>query len=140
MPHLLVATPLNHWTVSRPYAFVDGICIREAVPIRWDVAISKSAISDEDREVLDSTQYWLCATKEYEHVNSSTGNELFDVANATAVALQIICPTGAKHLFLKCQETTEGWDNTGGWHLKPLCTTFFGRLRPFLSRFTNNWG
>jgi hypothetical protein len=44
------------------------------------------------------------------------------------MALQIICPTGAKHIFLKFQQTSEGWDNIGSYHPKELRSTLLGRI------------
>ena len=101
MPQVLVATPLNHSAVSRPYSFADGISIRELSPIRWDVAIIKSNVSALEQEELTTTKYWLCAEKDYEHVHGSVGDELLQPAHAAAMALQILCPNGAKHVFLK---------------------------------------
>jgi hypothetical protein len=111
MPEVLVATPLKYTAVSRPYEFADGISIRELSPIRWDVSIVKGFISEREREDLANNQYWLCAAKEYAHVYGDVGNELYDAAHQAAMVLQIICPTGAKHIFLKFQQTSEGWDN-----------------------------
>jgi hypothetical protein len=44
------------------------------------------------------------------------------------MAVQIICPTGAKHTFLKFRRTSEGWDNVGSRHPKELCSTLLGRI------------
>jgi hypothetical protein len=128
MPEVLVATPLKYTAVSRPYEFADGISIRELSPIRWDVSIVKGFISEREREDLANNQYWLCAAKEYAHVYGDVGNELYDAAHHAAMVLQIICPTGAKHIFLKFQQTSEGWDNIGSSHPKELCSTLLGRI------------
>jgi hypothetical protein len=128
MPEVIVATPLKHGSVSRPYSFGDGISIRELGPIRWDVAIVKSTISERERETFAKTKYWLVAAKEYEHVYGSVGEELYDAARSAAMTLQIICPTGAPHAFLKFQHTTDGWDNIGSLQPKQLCHTLLGRI------------
>jgi hypothetical protein len=44
------------------------------------------------------------------------------------MALEIICPTEAKHIFLKFQRTVGGWDNVGSNHPKELCGTLLGRI------------
>lgn len=128
MPEILVGTPLKYSAVSRPYEFADGISIRQISPILWDASIVKGFISERERDDLANTQYWPCAAKEYEHVYGDVGGELYDAAHHAAMALQIICPTGAKHLFLKFQQTSEGWDNVGSYHPKELCSTLLGRI------------
>ena len=92
------------------------------------VSLIKGSISEREREDLANTRYWLCASKEYEHVFGDVGNELYDAAYHAAMALQIICPTGAKHLLLKFQQTCEGWDNIGSCHRKELCSTLLGKI------------
>jgi hypothetical protein len=97
-------------------------------PIRWDIAIVKSTISERERETFAKTKYWLVAAKEYENAYGSVGEELYDAARNAAMALQIICPTGAPHAFLKFQQTTDGWDNTGSYQPKQLLSTLLGRI------------
>lgn len=129
MPQAIIATPLGYSAVTQPYDFGGGICIRELAPIRWDVAIVKSEVSERGREELAKTKYWVCAANEYEHVYGSVGDELFERAHDAAMALQIICPTGAQHVFLKFHETTAGWDNVASSPPdKPLCSTLLGRI------------
>jgi hypothetical protein len=128
MPEVLVATPLKYSAASRPYEFADGISIRKLSPIRWDVSIVKGFISEQEREDLANTQWWLCAAKEYGNVYGDVGNELYDAAHHAAMALQIICPTGAKHIFLMFQWTVGGWDNIGSYHPKELCSTLLGQV------------
>jgi hypothetical protein len=128
MHEVLVATPLKYSAVSRQYEFADGISIRELSSIRWDVSIVKGFISEREREDLANTRYWLCAAKEYEHVFGDVGDELYDATHHAAMALQIICPIGAKHIFLKFQQTSESWDNIGSYHPKELCSTLLGRI------------
>jgi hypothetical protein len=55
------------------------------------------------------------------------------------MALQILCPTGAKHIFLKFQETSEGWDNIGSYHPKELCSTLLGRITYLEHQGLNNF-
>jgi hypothetical protein len=128
MHEVLVVTPLKHSAVSRPYDFANGISIREISPICWDVSIVKRLVSEREREDLANRRYWLCAAKEYEHVYGHVGDELYEAAFHAAMALQIICPTGAKHIFLKFQRTSKGWDNIGSRHPKELCSTPLGRI------------
>ena len=53
MPEVLVATPLNYNAVSRPYFLSEGIAIRELSSIRWEVALAKHMISEEERKKLN---------------------------------------------------------------------------------------
>jgi hypothetical protein len=128
MVEVLVATPLKYSTVSKAYAFSDGISIRELLPIRWDVSILKGFISERELADLVNTRYWLCATKQYQSVLGDVSDELYDAAHHASIALQIICPTGAKHTFLKFQQTQTGWENIGSCHPRELCSTLLGRI------------
>ena len=56
------------------------------------------------------------------------GEELYDAAHHAAMAVQIICPTGTKHIFLKFQQTSESWDNIDRYHPRELCSTLLGRI------------
>ncbi|MEZ5401277.1 MAG: hypothetical protein R2729_16525 [Bryobacteraceae bacterium] len=126
MPEVIVATPLK--TVSRPYSFGEGISIRELTEIRWDSATVKNVIAEQEREELRETKFWLVAAKEYDTAFGSNSDELYDLAWIAAMSLQIICPTGAHHVFLKFQTRQDGWDNIGSRNPKRLCSTLLGRL------------
>lgn len=128
MPEVLVATPLRFSAATRPYDFKDGISIRELSPILWDISVVKGYVSEADRIKMDEAQYWLCAGKEYEYVFPQTGDELYAKARNAAMALQVICPSGAMHVFLKFQRTDNGYDNIGALHLRELCRTPLGKL------------
>jgi hypothetical protein len=43
------------------------------------------------------------------------------------MALQIIYPSGAPHIFLKLVQTDDGWENAGSYQPKRLETTFVGK-------------
>ena len=126
MHEVFVATPLKFSAVSRAWQFANGISIRTLPQIRWDVPTVKAFISEHDRADLANTRYWLCAEKGREY--GDVGHELDDAAYYAAMALQIICPTGAKHVFLKFQQTSQGWDYIQSRHPKELCSTLLGRI------------
>ncbi len=108
--------------------FGDGISIRELSPILWDISIAKAFISSHERDQLASTHYWLCASKEVEHVYGDVGDDLYPKAMYAMSALQIICPSGSINVFLKFAHTKEGYDNVGSKHPKELCSTLIGRI------------
>jgi hypothetical protein len=128
MPEVLVATPLNYAAASRPYDFADGISIREISPILWDISVVNGYVSAADKTKMDKAKYWVCAVQEYEYVLPQTGDELYAKARHAALALQVIAPSGAMHVFLKFQRTDTGYDNIGAHHLKELCRTRIGQL------------
>lgn len=128
MPEVLVATPLKSSAVTRPYTFADGISIRELSPIPWDISIAKALISSREQDELASTHYWLCASKEVEHVHGAVGDDLYAKSMHAMSALQMICPSGSKNLFLKFAHTEQGYDNVGSRHPKELCSTLIGRI------------
>jgi hypothetical protein len=128
MHEVLVATPLRNSAVTRPYDFEGGISIRELSPILWDISIVKSYISEDERAKMAEAKYWLCASQECEHVTGDTGIDLFASARNAAWALQVICPSGATHVFLKFQKIGDGYDNIGAERPKALCRTLLGNL------------
>ena len=129
MPEVLVATPLQYSAVRQPYSFKNDISIRELGPILWDLSIVKSFVSENERNELASVRYWLCATKETVHYPyGSEGDELYEKAEHAASALQILCPSGAKNIFLKLLATEQGYDNVGSHRPRELCSTLVGRI------------
>jgi hypothetical protein len=128
VPEVLVATPLRSFSVTRSYKFIDGISIRTLSPILWDISIAKTFISTNEQDELASTQYWLCASEEVEHGYLHVGDDLYRKAMYAMSALQIICPSGSKNVFLKFTHTEQGYDNVEIRHAKELCSTLIGRI------------
>lgn len=128
MPEVVVATPLTDSLISRPHYFAEGISIRQISSIRWDSVIVRDAFSNDEIQLLSDAQYWLCVSKEYEGVVDDGRHELDDAAHQAAIALQIICPNGAPHKFLKLRRTPEGWDIMGILPRKQLWPTTLGRM------------
>lgn len=128
MSQVLVATPLKSSAVTRPYTFGDGISIQELSPILWDISIARAFISRRERDELASTRYWLCASEEVAHVYGDVGDNLYPKAMCAMSALQIICPSGSKNVFLKFAHTQDGYDNIGSRQPKELCSTLIGRI------------
>jgi len=127
MQTVVVATPLRNSTVSRPYAFGDGITIQAVSPILWDVSIVTDYISKHDREELQETRYWLCATRDVESANTES-DELYDAARQAMYALQIIFPSGCKNVYLKFHKRRDGYDNLGSCHPTNMKTSLLGRI------------
>jgi hypothetical protein len=123
MHEIMVATPLHHRVVDQPHTFGDGISIRKLYPILWEKAVTKRYVSDDERDFMNEDRFWLCATKTVEYVLPDSGNDLYDKAMYAAWALQILCPLGAKHVFLKFEATHDGFDNIGAHRPKELCST-----------------
>ncbi len=128
MPEILVATPLHHSVVSQPYTFPDGLSIRKLPPILWDKATVKRWVSEDDQKYMNEDRYWLCADKEVEYILGGMPQDLYEKAMHAALALQIIAPTGAKHVFMEFAITPEGLDNLGASHAKQLCSSRLSRL------------
>ena len=128
MREVLVATPLKPGVVRRTYAFGDGIAVRELSPILGDISIAKPCINANEGDRLERTRYWLCASNEAERVYGGVGDDLYAKAVYAMYALQIICPSGAKNVFLKFKHTEQGYDNIGYKLPKELCSTLIGRI------------
>jgi hypothetical protein len=128
MREVFVATPLNSSAVRAEHQFGNGISIRAISPILWETAVSKRYLSEHQRDKLSDVRYWLCASDEYPDGVNDVGHELYDKAIQAALAAQIICPTGAKHTFLKFQRLSDGYDQLGGQHPPVLCRSLLGKL------------
>lgn len=123
MHEIIVATPLHHRVVEHSHTFADGISIRKLSPILWEKATMKRYVSDDERDFMNEDRFWLCAAKTVEYILPDTGDELYETALYAAWALQILCPRGARHVFLKFANTAEGFDNIGAHRPKELCST-----------------
>lgn len=129
MPEIVVATPISNFGISKPYAFSDGISIRKLPNILWATAITKGFLSDNEWAYLSEPHFWLCASKDVENVDTDeVGDGLFNKGRYAALALQILCPSGGKHVFFKFKKTNDGYDNVESEHFKELCSTLPGRI------------
>jgi hypothetical protein len=129
MREVIVATPLKYSTVTRPHIFAQGkIEIRELKPILTDRGLYKMTFADRDKDMVKNTTWWLTASALYPYVGADTGDELYDVVRQAAWALQIICPSGASHIFMKFAKEADGWDNIGNQIPRELCSTLIGRV------------
>lgn len=127
MREILIITPIKPSVVSTPHEFADGIAIRDIAPIRWNDSIVARFVSAVEQDELARTRYWLCVAMGPEEVTAINDDELFGKARDAAMALQIISPTGAKHIFLKVQHTSEGWDILGSLQPQEILGTLLSR-------------
>jgi hypothetical protein len=128
VPEILVASPLRPDAVSQPYTFPGGISIRALTSIRWDVSIVKSFISERERREIENTRYWLCASREVDRPADDDTDDLYELARYALWTTQIICPSGAKGIFLKFWKTPLGYDNVGSLHPREMEGTLVGRM------------
>ena len=127
MREVLVATPLSQSAVTCPYTFQGGISIREISPILWDHSVAKCSVPETELKDLKETKYWLCASKEAEHVFDSVCHDLRSRVESAMWALQIICPSGSNsNVFLDFAQTAQGYENTGCQLSKVLWRTLIG--------------
>jgi hypothetical protein len=125
MREIVIATPLNANAASQPYDFMDGISIRDlSGKIDWDGSIIKRTVSEHDYEHLTGMRYWLCVTGE----QTADDEQLYSKAHRAAMAMQLVLPIGAMHLFLKLEHSALTYDNTGSSHPRHLCSTLLGRI------------
>jgi hypothetical protein len=108
--------------------FGDGISIEKLSPILWDTSIAKGYVSHHDREYMSEDRYWLCARAEAQNEYDEAAQELFGKARHAAYALQIICPCGAKNLYLQFQRSAEGYDNVGTCRPHETCVALLGKM------------
>jgi len=97
----------------------------------------------EGLRVQDERKKWptlaiALRSKEDELVYDDVGKELYAKARDAGLALQVICPSGSKNIFLKLTKTDEGYDNIGIEHPKELCSTLLGRITSLSCRAFNS--
>ena len=126
---VIVATPLRGGCCSKPYSFTDGVEIREIKSILWELAVAGKLLSEDDREYLNSSQYWLSVTERIENWSfGQSDDQLYERARHAMFALQILCPSGGRNLYLKLHDTPSGLDNVGSMHPARMHSTSIGRL------------
>lgn len=86
-------------------------------------------MSDKERNDLSESRYWLSVSKQVEkwYLNQSD-DELYEKARRAMNALQIICPSGGRNVYLKFRELPDGFDNTGSLHPAKMTSTMMGRM------------
>lgn len=127
MPEFIVATPLTRSYISKDYKFSNGISVRSLSPILWDRSLTNEFVSKREKEELINTVRWLCVSKLSEDPHG-TGDELYETCVRAMYAMQIICPSYRKNIYLEFQVTDQGLDDVGSHHLKEMSSTLMGRL------------
>ena len=128
MDTVIVATPLRNGCCSKPYVFANGVEIREIKSILWELSVAGKLLSQDDREHLDASEYWLSVTDHIEDWYLGQANqELYDKAWQAMLALQILCPAGGRNTYLKLHETPSGLDNVGSTHPAEMHGTWMGK-------------
>ena len=127
MDEVLVATPLPFSCTSMPHNFAGGISIRAGAPILWSLSCLKGFISEVDREKLDKTRYWLCASRPPKSRLEDV-DDLYEAARQAMYALQIFHPSGAQNIYLAFHPKPDGWDLIGSQRPANMCSTIISRL------------
>jgi hypothetical protein len=95
----------------------------------WELSVAKKLMSDDEREHLSESRYWLSASKEVENwYLDQSDDSPYEKARRAMNALQIICPSGRRNVYLKFRETPEGFDNIGSLHPAKMSSTVMGRM------------
>ena len=129
MDKIVVATPLRNGVCSKPHVFFGSVEIRKIKPILWELSVARGLLSDDEREYLDASEYWLSVSKEVESwVDDESHNDLYDRARHAMFALQIICPKGGRNVYMKFNKTHQGFDNIGSLHPAKMESTMMGRM------------
>jgi hypothetical protein len=127
MDEVLVATPLPYSCTSVPHNFGGGISIRAGAPILWPLSCLRGYISEVDRETLDKTRYWLCASRPPKSRLEDI-DDLYETARQAMYALQILHPSGAQNIYLGFHPKPDGWDHIGSKRPAIMCSTMLGRI------------
>jgi hypothetical protein len=127
MDTVLVATPLR--SAMQAQSLPSDLAIREIRPILWDFAAKPAPFSEEERNLLSTTHYWLSASKTVENwALDANDQSLYEKVHRAMYAWQILCPTNAVHVYMKFRETPEGFDPIGYVHFPKLTVPFVARI------------
>lgn len=127
LSEVLVATPLRGSSVSREYAFSKGIAVRRLDNIRWDYSMWKRFLPKQELDDLAATTYWLTASKQVQSPYDN-GVELYETARRAMYAVQVICPSGCRNLYMKLHRTKGGYDHIHSHPRREMESTLIGRL------------
>jgi len=128
MDTIVVGTPLRFNSVSRPYSFSDGVTIRNLQPILWEFSSARKLMSDDERDELSKSRFWLVVSKEVDVWHLHHDQDLYEKARRSMYALQIICPSGGPNVYMKFLQTPDGFDNIGSMHPAKMQSTLIGRM------------
>jgi hypothetical protein len=102
MPKFLVATPIKPNTINKEHFFSGGISIRNLPRVsKASLAILRPVVPPKIIDHIADTPYWLAAEAETEDPAPAHDDALYLKATNAARALQIVCPVGAKHVFIQ---------------------------------------
>ncbi len=127
MEEVLVATPLPHSSSAEPRTFTGGISVQAISPILWDLSVLKTYIAEHDREKLDQTRYWLCASREAKP-DLTDVQDLYETVHQAMYACQIIHPSGSDNIYLAFHRKPEGYDHVGTFSPPNMNSTLIGRI------------
>ena len=128
MDKIVIATPLRNGCCSKPYVFSDGVEIREIKPILWELSVAGKFLSEDEREHLSAARYWLTVAEDVENwMIQHADDRLYEKARHAMFAVQIICPSGGRNVYMKFNETPKGFDNIGSSHPAKMNSTVMGR-------------
>ena len=123
MDTVLVATPLR--SAMQAESLPSDLAIREIKPILWDLAAKPAPFSEEERNLLSTTHYWLAASKTVENwALDANDQSLYDKVHRAMYAWQILWPSSSVHVYVKFRETPEGFDPIGYVHFPKLTVPF----------------
>ena len=129
MDEIFVATPLRNGSVTKEFYFSNGVTIQPIEPILWDRSVARKFMSDDERNQLSRTAYWVAVSKQVGDYRIDRADEdLYENARRAMYALQIIHPVGGRNVYLKFLKLSEGFDNLGSQHPNRMWNTLIGRL------------
>jgi hypothetical protein len=129
MDEILVATPLRNGSVTEPFSFSNGVSIQPIRPILWERSVARKFMSDDERDRLSRSDYWIAVSKHVDDYRVDRNDEdLYENARRAMYALQIIHPVGGRNIYLKFVKLSQGFDNLGSHHPNSMSNTLIGRL------------
>lgn len=112
MDTIHVATPLP--TAMQTRLLRPDLAIAPIQPILWELTAKPAPFSEEERNRLSATHYWLSASKTVENwVLDANDESLYQSVHRAMYGWQILCPTRAEHVYIKFRKTPRGFDPIG---------------------------
>ncbi len=124
----LIATPIEPNVIRREHTFSAGLSIRRLPQVSKEVIEPlRPAVAPLTFDEIANSRHWLCLDPNTQDPLPDGDQTLFSGAFNAARALQIVCPVGAKHVFVQFQVDSDKLRLKNAQVCSKLHTTLVGR-------------
>ncbi len=128
MPTYVVVTPIKPNAINKEHTFSNGTSIRHLRQVSKDILdLLRPVVAPHRLDEIAGARYWLRVERETEHPLPNGDQTLFPIAVNASRALQLVCPIGAKHVFIRLQRDVGGESPINAKVWDELHSTLIGR-------------